>query len=214
MTALGDPMVATFATVALVLAVADWFAVWLGSSRMRFVTKPGAMIALVVVAVSLEPASESMRAVFVAALALSLAGDVFLLWSDRWFRAGLTAFLLAHIAYTVGFSMMLTTGVGALIGLAVVAVGLAAVARRILSAVRDTDARLVLPVSAYMTVISVMVVAAATTGSIVAFIGALLFYVSDSILAWDRFVQPNRILSVLVMVTYHAAQAGLVISLL
>ena len=207
-------MVATFATVALVLAVADWFAVWLGSSRMRFVTKPGAMIALVVVAVSLEPASESMRAVFVAALALSLAGDVFLLWSDRWFRAGLTAFLLAHIAYTVGFSMMLTTGVGALIGLAVVAVGLAAVARRILSAVRDTDARLVLPVSAYMTVISVMVVAAATTGSIVAFIGALLFYVSDSILAWDRFVQPNRILSVLVMVTYHAAQAGLVISLL
>lgn len=207
-------MVATFATVALVLAVADWFAVWLGSSRMRFVTKPGAMIALVVVAVSLEPASESMRAVFVAALALSLAGDVFLLWSDRWFRAGLTAFLLAHIAYTVGFSMMLTTGVGALIGLAVVAVGLAAVARRILSAVRDTDARLVLPVSAYMTVISVMVVAAATTGSIVAFIGALLFYVSDSILAWGRFVQPNRILSVLVMVTYHAAQAGLVISLL
>ena len=214
MTTLDDPVLVAMAMVALVLAVSDWIAVWLGNSRVRLVTKPGAMVALIAIAASLDPINGSIRTAFVLALALSLAGDVFLLAKDRWFQAGLAAFLLAHIAYIVGFSMSLTTGVGALIGLGVVAVGLAVVARRILSAVRVADVRLVGPVSAYMGAISLMVVAAGATGSVVAFIGALLFYVSDSILAWGRFVQPNRIRSVLVMVTYHTAQACLVASLL
>ena len=44
--------------------------------------------------------------------------------------------------------------------------------------------------------------------------GALLFYVSDATLGWNRFVAPSRGAQVAVMVTYHLAQAGLVLSLL
>ena len=40
--------------------------------------------------------------------------------------------------------------------------------------------------------------------------GAVLFYVSDATLAWNRFLEPRRFGPLAVMVTYHLAQAGLV----
>ena len=43
-----------------------------------------------------------MRAWFVAALVLSLAGDVFLMLPKDLFVFGLGAFLLGHLAYIVG----------------------------------------------------------------------------------------------------------------
>ena len=48
----------------------------------------------------------------------------------------------------------------------------------------------------------------------VAIAGALLFYASDAILAWDRFVAPKRWGRVATHVTYHTGQALLVLSLL
>jgi uncharacterized membrane protein YhhN len=69
------------------------------------------------------------------------------------------------------------------------------------------------PVVAYMVVISAMVVAAFGTASPIAIVGAVLFYVSDAVLAWNKFVKPFRAGRLAVMVTYHLGQAGLVWSL-
>jgi uncharacterized membrane protein YhhN len=44
--------------------------------------------------------------------------------------------------------------------------------------------------------------------------GAGLFFVSDTVLAWNRFVRPLGRGPVAVIVTYHLAQALLVLSLL
>jgi YhhN family len=45
-------------------------------------------------------------------------------------------------------------------------------------------------------------------------VGALLFMLSDSLIAETRFVRPHAWAPVTIMVTYHLGQAGLVLSLL
>jgi uncharacterized membrane protein YhhN len=40
--------------------------------------------------------------------------------------------------------------------------------------------------------------------------GALLFYLSDMILAVDAFVKPNKHANIIIMVTYHLAQVAIV----
>jgi uncharacterized membrane protein YhhN len=104
---------------------------------------------------------------------------------------------------------------GLLLGVAVVAVALLTLARRIVSAVRASDEpALVAPVIAYVTVISSMVVSAFGTGNPIAIGGALLFYASDALIAWNRFVQQVPQGRLAIMVTYHLGQTGLVLSLL
>ena len=44
-------------------------------------------------------------------------------------------------------------------------------------------------------------------------IGAVLFYCSDALIAWRRFVRPKPWQPLVIIVTYHLAQAGLVLSL-
>ena len=73
---------------------------------------------------------------------------------------------------------------------------------------------LVSPVLAYVAVFVVMVASAGATGSVVALAGALLFFYSDAILAWNRFVKPIRYGRIVNIVPYHVGEALLVLSLL
>ena len=201
----------TFAALAALLGLADWWAVWTGRRAVRWVTKPGALAALIGVAVALEPFDDGARRWMVIGLVLSLAGDVFLLGSERWFVGGLASFLLGHIAYVVAMQTQFDSVPGLVAGLAFVAGALAVVARRLVASVAGGAHReLVGPVVAYVAVISAMVVAAFGTGAPWAIGGAVLFYVSDATLAWNRFLEPRRFGPLAVMVTYHLAQAGLV----
>lgn len=59
----------------------------------------------------------------------------------------------------------------------------------------------------------VEVICAAGTGLRLAIVGAALFYVSDALIAWNRFVAPVRGGKVAIIVTYHLAQLALVASL-
>ena len=94
----------TLLVVAAALAVGDWLAVARGNKRLEYVCKPGALAALIGVALALDPAHGDVRAWFVLALALSLAGDIFLMLPSDRFVAGLAAFLLAHVAYVIGLT--------------------------------------------------------------------------------------------------------------
>jgi len=94
----------TFVAVFAVAAAANWWSrIADGRRRLEVWSKPLALIALIIVAVALDPADQLVRAWFVTALVCSLAGDVFLLYGDRYFVPGLVSFLLAHLAYTFGF---------------------------------------------------------------------------------------------------------------
>jgi uncharacterized membrane protein YhhN len=134
------------------------------------------------------------------------------------FVGGLVAFLLAHLAYIAGLlAIVATAGLvvgGVVLGLVVVGTVIALVGRPIIRAVRVGRPSLIVPVVAYLAVISTMVVAASATGRPLAMAGATLFYASDAILAWDRFVDPKGLGRLATHVTYHTGQALLVLSLL
>lgn len=197
-------------TAALVASV-DWWAVWARREAVRHVTKPGALVALIGVAVTLEPFDPTIRTWMVVGLVLSLAGDVFLMLPERWFVAGLASFLLGHVAYVVALQQAPRSLGWTAAGAAVVVACGATVGRRIVSVVASGPKRaLTGPVIAYLVVISAMVVSAFGTSAGWAIAGALLFYVSDATLAWNRFVAPLRFGPLAVMVTYHLGQAGLV----
>ena len=101
-----------------------------------------------------------------------------------------------------------------LIVAAVVAVASAAIFVPIyLRALRRKQPKLVMPVLAYVAVFVVMVASAGGTGSLVALAGALLFFYSDALLGWYRFVGPLGWGRPVNIVAYHAGQAILVLSL-
>jgi uncharacterized membrane protein YhhN len=204
------------------LAVADWVAVWRrsgpradgrsGRASSENVLKPLVLVAVIAVALALHPADGAQRAWFVVALVLSLAGDVFLLPSVDRYVPGLASFLLAHVAYVIGFAVA-GRGDGSAAGAVFVLALLAPGAVRVIGAVRRDEPELAVPVVVYITVISTMVAAAHLHGDGLGFVGAVLFAGSDTTLALDRFVEHRRWMPTVVMVTYHVAQGLLVLSL-
>lgn len=212
-------------TVALLVlaapvALVNWVGTATDDRRLVWAAKPTTLVLLTLAALAIDAEDTTVQVLFVIGLLLSLAGDVFLMLPEDTdlplppFLLGLGAFLLGHIAYVVGMASDLDSWAFVVVGLLVVAAAGGVVAPRIVAGVRRTSPDLVVPVLAYMAVISTMVVFSFGRGVVLGIFGALLFYASDAILAWNRFVAPSRLLQVAVMVTYHLAQLGLVLSLL
>ncbi len=210
--------------LALVFAAAltDWIAVARGWRKVEYAAKPGTLVLLFAWLV-LVSRLQGVLLWFGVGLLLSLAGDVFLMFSERWFIPGLAAFLLAHVAYIVGFNIPFpnVSPVWSL-GLAIIlALTSARLLRRIAAALMAKGLRrLVGPVLLYGMVISLMLLSAwmtlfnpewTTSSSFLASAGAVLFYISDVILAWDRFVAPIRYGRAINMVAYHLGQIGLIV---
>ncbi|OGB13872.1 MAG: hypothetical protein A2W72_05685 [Burkholderiales bacterium RIFCSPLOWO2_12_67_14] len=152
-----------------------------------------------------------------AALAASLAGDVFLML-DGLFIPGLAAFLLAHIAYTVLFRQGVpwlanrrALGAVATVGLGMYAVlwfgGLPTGLRG--------------PVAAYVLAIGLMAAQAMGRASVLrdgpsvmVAVGAACFMASDALLALNRFVSPLPMSAFWVLGSYYAAQCLMVMGVL
>mgnify|MGYP000630993613 CR=1 FL=1 len=201
----------------LLVAVLDWVSVAKSLKPLEYLAKPGAMIVLIAWMVSLGGLNPP-AVWFSLGLVFSLAGDVFLMLPVEQFVAGLVAFLIAHLCYTVGYNTTpLPVNVVSAILLALVALVAIRLYRRIekgLIAVGQGALRL--PVLLYSLVISVMLFSALTTflrsewapgAALLAGFGALLFFLSDSLLAWNKFVQPLRNGRLMVIITYHLGQA-------
>ncbi|MEI2637561.1 MAG: lysoplasmalogenase [Microthrixaceae bacterium] len=204
----------------LVLAAVNWWAAHTGHKPIEYFFKPATMVALGAAALSIaDPVpgasnGHTIRMVMVLGLLLSMIGDICLMLGSRWFLQGLVAFLLAHIAYIVGLALVGVLVVGLVLGIIVVGVSITLIAPRIVAGARLEDPRMGVAVSVYMTVIAFMVIVAFGTGSPWAAGGALLFFASDGCIGWDKFVKPLPLRHLLVMVTYHLGQIGLVLSLM
>ena len=194
-------------------ALVDWIAVGRRSKILEYVSKPATLGLLIAAALALDPQQPGRRAWFVVALALSLAGDVFLMLRRERFVAGLVSFLLAHLAYIVGFQI----GPGhlwlAAIAFVVIRLGTLVLNVRVANGAGAKDARLEGPVRAYSYVVTGTLAAAAGSGDGVAIGGAALFFLSDALIGWTRFVRPYEWAPVAIHATYHVGQALLVVSL-
>lgn len=199
--------------VAMLIAVTDWISVGVSIRWLEYATKPGFMLALIVLVIVLHPVNAAERAFFIVALALGLVSDVFLMLPRDLFVAGLAAALVEHFAYISGFRTRDLHLGHLLIAGAIALVSVAVIFPTINGALRRDHPKLIGPVIAYLVVFVLMVASAGGTGSLVALTGALLFFYSDAILAWNRFVKPLPLGRVVNIVPYHAGQALLVASL-
>lgn len=200
--------------IALAIAVIDWMAVDRDQRSIEFVAKPAVMIALVAVALALDPVSDTARVLLVIGLVASTAGDVFLMLPRDLFVAGLASFLIAHLFYIVALAV-LGIGIGSTaMGGVVMLVVLGLVGRRVVEGAARVDRALLAPVTAYMIVLATMVAFAIGTGRVFAIVGAVAFAASDTILGWTRFVGDLPRSRTVVMITYHLGQMGLVLALI
>jgi len=205
-------------TVAPLLAVAVLSLLWAearGCIPGRLVFKPASTL-LVVATAFLSFAHPRVHPTYAAgilvALVFSLGGDVALMFkqSPRPFMAGLLFFLLAHVAYAVTFTVQGGTHAFDLIS----AVILLALGIAVFLFLRPGLGTFQGPVALYILVISLMVNRAISTlfspsyalvqGWLIT-AGAILFWVSDFILAVDRFHHPLR-WNYLLLVFYYAGQ--------
>jgi len=195
------------------IAVVDWIAVVHSSRRLEYAAKPAVMVGLVLVALALTPASNAQRWFFVAALALGLVSDVFLMLPKDLLVPGLVAALIEHLAYIAGFRARALDVTWLFIALVIALVSAAVFVPIYHRALSRKQPKLIGPVLAYVAVFVVMVASAGGTGSLVALAGALLFFYSDALLGWYRFVGPLSWGRPVNIIVYHAGQALLVLSL-
>lgn len=210
--------------VAGVLALGDWIAVAFHRTRVEYVLKPATLAVLVAVAV-LAHVDHNVRPWLIAALALGLAGDTALMVSrgdepDGAFLGGLGAFLLGHACYVMAFLQFGVTWKyllsGALVTIGIAALALPAVLR---GANRTGGHELAVVVSVYALLLGATATLAVGTDSIAVAVGGVLFLVSDTLLARERFVGPVRPASpvvgpIAVIVSYHAAQGLILLGLI
>ncbi len=198
-------------TLAGLAAAGNWISV---ARRVRlgiYIFKPLTLVLMIGAAVALDPLSSTARTWFVIALVLSLAGDVFLMLPIDAFVPGLASFLLGHVAYVVGLNQ--DTDGHWLFAIPVVVVA-TILGTRLLRGIRAKGHReLVAPVVAYVLTILVMVSSAVASGNALGAVGALFFMTSDALIGEDRFVQARPGQPIAIIVTYHVAQALLVVSL-
>jgi len=206
----------TFFFLWLTIAVVDWIAVAKDWRKIDYFVKPGAILALLLW-LALSGGLGGHLTWFALGLVCSLVGDVFLMLPRERFVAGLVAFLLAHLAYLVGFNPSLPPlNLASLILAPVPFVIASQIYRRIARGLEaGGQGRLKLPILAYMIVISLMLLSALLTlvrpewsavAALSASGGALLFMLSDTLLAWNKFVAPLRHNRVLVRMSYHLGQ--------
>lgn len=121
----------------------------------------------------------------VAALTLSVAGDCLLVYESR-FRAGLVAFLLAHLSYLGLFWLGIGTGHFGWIAIAGSAAVVVAGVVLLASLWRELGSMRA-PVGVYVVVIGAMAISALGTGSAWLSAGALAFVSSDVLIAVNKF---------------------------
>lgn len=206
------------------VAILDWMAVWQGWRRVGYFAKP-LTIVLLFTWLTFQTSLQGPALWFGIGLLFSLAGDVFLMLSSRFFMTGLASFSLVHLAYLAGFfTPFPEEGYWGALALGVVIAGAATlVMRRITSAQINRGLRkLVRPTLLYAILINLMLLSAlwtffrsdwSTWNAILVSLGALLFYSSDLTNAWIRFVNPVRSGRVVVMITYHLGQILLIVGL-
>lgn len=205
----------------LVVAVLLLRAVSKAERRREYVLKPLATT-LVIGTCLLSLCRPNAHAMYTWAIALgllfSLGGDIALLFpSDRAFLLGVASFLLAHVVYALTLGLLGQLAGPVLVpGAALLAIGVAYWAW-----LYPHLGQMRLPVGVYAVVISIMVWTAISTLGSKAFsatqswlvaVGAILFYLSDIVLATAKFARPFRGSRLLNLGLYYAGQLCIALS--
>jgi len=202
-------LIATLTALALFSAIVHIRAEYRGPRYRVYVFKPLTMLFIILLAILLKRPGDSLyKYAIIAGLLCSFAGDIFLMLPSDKFIPGLVSFLIAHLFYITAF--VPRTGVDFSYWPLAPFVLYGIVTFRILS---PHLGKMRVPVVVYMLVILTMgwqawerLVRTGQTGALLAAVGAVLFIVSDTSLAMNRFRSQFHNAQVLTLGTYFAAQ--------
>lgn len=207
MTALTWSLVA----IAAAFAIADWVGVVRQRDLVIYVCKPAVMVALIAAVVAMPDLPGALRWAVVVGQLGGLVGDVALMRGH--FVPGAAAFGVGHIAYIVAWLPYFSFGAAAVVGVVVFVVLVAVVGRSVVAATWQRSHTLGSIVAVYQVLLGAMVVVACGSANWLLAIAGVTFAVSDTLLGWSRFVREVPTMRVLVHITYHAAQIGIVLAL-
>jgi len=200
---------ATLLCAGLAIASAPWA---LDAAWLNMIFKPLTTVLIIAHAWAGGGQRPAVRRWLLAGLALSLIGDVALIWPQRGFLPGLVAFLLAHIAYIVGF-----TREHRFLAKPVALTIYALVAGSVLALLwPSVPAGLRVPVACYVLALTAMSAQTAVVGLAsrhddlrrgrVLMLGGALFMTSDALLATNKFAMPLPAATLWILATYWMAQ--------
>jgi uncharacterized membrane protein YhhN len=178
-----------------------------GPRQQIYIFKPLTMVFILLIAFLGQAASPFYKYMIITGLLFSLAGDIFLMLPTDRFVAGLVAFLLAHLFYIAAFA----SEISALIWWPLIPFVIYGIVIYIILA--SSLGKLKVPVLIYVVVILIMAwlawerwIKTGQDGALLASIGAVLFIISDTILALDRFRGTFKLARASNLTTYFAAQ--------
>ncbi len=200
---------------AVISAILHLRAEYKGQRRNVYFFKPLTMFFIILIAWQTKnPVSAFYKYAILCGLIFSLAGDIFLMLPTDRFISGLLSFLLAHLFYIAAFTFEGARAPDVLTALPLLIYG-ALMLRILLPHLGNMKA----PVVIYMLVILLMAwqtlnrwMMTSEQGSALALAGALLFVVSDSLLALNRFKRRFQGAQIYIMSSYFMAQWLIAIS--
>lgn len=207
-----------YAIIVMIELICGYFS---NLESIHYLTKPLILVSLLIFFFTQNQfLDKTIKILILLALVFSLIGDVSLLFDDIhpiYFIIGLASFLLAHVMYVLAF-LKQRDHKKSPIGFIILMLLYAAFLFYIL---KDGLGDLLIPVIVYMIVILSM----STTAFLRqkhnniksynwVFIGAILFMISDSILALNKFYQTLPLSSISIMLSYALAQYCIVIGIL
>lgn len=178
-----------------------------GPRQQIYIFKPLTMVLIGLMAILGQGAPPYYKYMIITGLVFSIMGDIFLMLPTDRFVVGLVAFLIAHLFYIGAF----VPEIGALRWWPLIPFALFGIVIYIYLA--PSLGKLKLPVLLYVGVIMAMAwvawerwIQTGQSGALLAAFGAVLFVISDTILAINRFRAPFKLYRLLNLTTYFAAQ--------
>lgn len=191
------------------------FAVHYQHRLTKYILKPGTMLLIIILALYGSGFSTSLSKWVIIGLIFSVMGDIFLMLEEKWFVHGLFSFFIAHVFYIIGLYGLFVIKWSNAFPIGIILLIIAGLFFTYLyrSVKQEGGMSLSIAVASYIIVISVMVWFAFLSGVKLLMVAALLFYLSDAVLAIDKFRHRFNLAEQIVMTTYFLAQLLFAISI-
>ena len=196
---------------------------WIDDAKHRAMTKP---FLLLLLATYYATSANDLSWPLILALLTSWLGDVLLIpKGHKWFTMGGISFLFSHFLFIAVYTPSVKFAAVPLVLIAVMAVVYYGISLMIIRAVRKTTPKImVVPMYLYLLANSTMnlfalmrLLTLGSVGSVVAYVGAVLFFISDCTLFLVRYYRNKDLIfkrHFTVMLTYLAGEMLIVLGIL
>jgi uncharacterized membrane protein YhhN len=198
-------MISFLSIVTLISAIITIYAKLRENELLQFIFKPLTLSAIILLVFlsSSSPMTFYQKAIL-AGLFLSLIGDIFLIRQDQYFVPGLVSFLLGHLCYITAF--WTTPNLPSMIFYLIYIIFFLAILWKNLGGLK-------IPVVVYSLILAIMswmalsrAIAHPDHHTFHALLGSVVFIISDSLLAFNKFKNSFRLAHLWILATYFLAQ--------